>query len=85
VFGKGLEALAARGTDILSLYTRYVEETLTKVEHFHEAFRAFDFRGRLEVDVNRNADHTYTELSAQQAVIARIARWVSTRATSTSS
>jgi pimeloyl-ACP methyl ester carboxylesterase len=79
-FGGALQSLAARGVDILILYTAFVAERLTKPAHFHEAFAAFDFRGKLVAEVNPAVDHTYTELKAQRALLTRIADWLETRA-----
>jgi len=80
-FGRDLAALTARGTDILILYTNYVEETLTSPTHFFGAFADFDFRGRLTVEVNRAADHTYTALAAQADLIRRLQSWFADRRT----
>jgi dienelactone hydrolase len=71
-FGADLKTLADRGVAILILYSRFTEEQLTRPEHFFDTFAAFDLRGRAEVEINRAVDHTYTELMAQQALIARI-------------
>lgn len=75
-FGRELEKITGRGGEILILYTTYVAAQLTRPEHFHDLFREFDFAGRLTVEVNMTVDHTYTELAAQVALIARIARWI---------
>lgn len=78
-FGADLARLAARGVDILILYTAFVREHLTRPEHFFETFADFDFAGRVEVDVDPGVDHTYTELAAQGALLARVEKWLAAR------
>lgn len=75
-FGADLEKLTARGVEILMIYTRFVEEQLTRPEHFFDTFSAFDFKDRLEVRVESGVDHTHTELIAQAALIERLAAFI---------
>ena len=57
---------------VLIAYTRFVEEKLTRPEHFFETFADCAFGERLEVAVDTGVDHTHTELVAQAALVARI-------------
>ncbi|MEO1014123.1 MAG: hypothetical protein AAFX08_02940 [Pseudomonadota bacterium] len=74
-FGRDLEALAQRGVRVLIRYTTYVEELLTDPRHFHDAFKGFDFAGNLDVEVDRQSDHTYVRMSAQKRLFDHIAAW----------
>ncbi|MEM6415105.1 MAG: hypothetical protein AAF720_10685 [Pseudomonadota bacterium] len=78
-FGENLSRLTATGRDILILYTKYVEELLTKPEQFHDTFRDFDFHDRLTVMVNPDVDHTYTLLACQQELVETIRQWLDDR------
>ncbi len=75
-FGADLQKLTARGVRILIIYTRFVEEQLTRPEHFFETFADFDFGGRLEVEVKSGVDHTHTELCAQAALIVSVGGFI---------
>lgn len=77
-FGADLAKLTNKGVEILIVYTRFVEQHLTRPEHFFDTFADFDFCGRLAVEVNGAVDHTHTELTAQSGLIDRIGRFVDT-------
>lgn len=76
LFGADLQRLTTRGVEILILYTNYVEELLTRPAHFFDTFRDFDFGGRLTVEFDRDTDHTYTTLDAQDRLFARVERFL---------
>jgi pimeloyl-ACP methyl ester carboxylesterase len=75
-FGADLQRLTERGVRILILYTGFVRALVSKPAHFFSTFSEFDFKGRLEVVATPDADHTYTELAAQAALIDRIDNWL---------
>ena len=76
VFGSDLETITARGAKLLLLYTAYVQGKIMKPAHFDKLFNAFDFGENLQVEVRGDVDHTYTELSAQSALLDRISAWI---------
>ncbi|MEM1140295.1 MAG: alpha/beta fold hydrolase [Pseudomonadota bacterium] len=75
-FGADLETIAARGGRVAIRYTGFVKDHITRPEQFFETFKGFDFKGRVEVVVLPQVDHTYTELSAQQHLIADLTAWL---------
>ncbi|RFB04071.1 alpha/beta fold hydrolase [Parvularcula marina] len=75
-FAAQLDAVSKRGGRVLIRYTDFVRETLTSAAHFHAAFPEGRFGKFLTIDVDRETDHTYTALSAQQRLIARLSDWL---------
>jgi pimeloyl-ACP methyl ester carboxylesterase len=75
VFGAGLSALTGRGGRVFIAYTDFVSEIMQRPEHFHRAFADYAFHDRLEVHVNTEADHTYTDLRQQQLLEAQVTNW----------
>lgn len=68
-FVRDIVALTGRGTEILMRYSRFTEETLTRPAHAWRLFRNEEIEGRLRIEVDRTADHTYTALAAQGRLI----------------
>lgn len=76
VWAADLATLKARQVPIYIRYTRFVEEDLTRPEHFFEAFSELDLKDSVTVDVDRGADHTYTPLAAQKRLMAACCDWL---------
>ncbi|MEM9494728.1 MAG: alpha/beta hydrolase [Pseudomonadota bacterium] len=75
-FGGDLQKITDRGGKILIRYTSYVQGKVSKPAQFFKTFSDFDFSDRLSVDVSPHVDHTYTELTAQEELLARIPSWI---------
>ncbi|WOI51988.1 hypothetical protein [Parvularcula sp. LCG005] len=75
-FGERLSAFAQRGGRLFIRYTNYVQEDLTKPEHFFANFREDGFAGRLTLSVGMDVDHTHTERAAQQQLIGQLCDWL---------
>ncbi|MEO1252957.1 MAG: alpha/beta fold hydrolase [Pseudomonadota bacterium] len=76
VFGADLRALADRGVKILIVYTGFVKRLVSHPDHFYSAFKDFDLAAAVDVEVFADTDHTFTQLIAQENLIALIAGWV---------
>lgn len=76
VWAADLQTLIDKGIQIYVRYTRYVEEDLTRPEHFFASFKDVDFRDQIRVDVDGESDHTSTPLKAQARLIEQVADWL---------
>jgi len=70
-----LGALAARGTELLFVYTGGIDYFNHKGQ-FDEMFGEVSFGGRAQVEFYQEADHTYTVLSARARLKSTIKRWM---------
>lgn len=77
-FAGRLSALTASGAHVHISYSSLERDLLTTPEHVFETLRGNDFHGRLTVDVDLGATHTYTELASQAALAARLTAWAET-------
>ncbi|WP_411817250.1 alpha/beta fold hydrolase [Hyphococcus sp. DH-69] len=75
-FGSDLEKLCNQGTRIFTIYTGFVKRQITKPEQFFSTFASYDFKNAIDVDVFPAFDHTYTDLSAQEVLFAKISDWL---------
>lgn len=73
-----LGALAARGTELLFVYTGGTEYFNHRGQ-FDEMFGHVDFRGRMQLEYYEEADHTYTVLAARAELQHTIERWMTAR------
>jgi len=70
-----LGALAARGTELLFVYTGGTDYFNHRGQ-FDEMFGGVDFRGRLKLEFYEEADHTYTVLAARDELQRTIKQWM---------
>lgn len=78
-FGADLEAITDAGKRVYIAYSSLEKQMLTASKHFFDTFKDFDFKGRLEVDVKMDVDHTYSEMAAHRAMVDRLTGWVRDR------
>ncbi len=72
-FGAQLGALADRGLRMLFVYTNAMRQ---RYNHVDQLFEWYPFlRGRAEVAYFPHANHTFTELDQQAALLDRVSRW----------
>ena len=74
-FAADLTALTDRGVRILIVYSGLVRRYISKPAHFFQTFAGCGFEGRVDVATMPFADHTFTALAAQDALIDRIRCW----------
>jgi dienelactone hydrolase len=72
-YGRQLRGLVDRGVKILSVYTAAQGRRCNHPEQLFEAFP--DVRGRVDVQYVADANHTFTELAKQAALIETVAGW----------
>jgi Serine aminopeptidase, S33 len=76
-YGRQLRALADRGVRVLAVYTAAQG---VRYNHANQLFEAFpDLRGRIDVRYFADANHTFTELSQQAALIDAVVAWCAAR------
>lgn len=75
-FAGDLTALNERGVRMLIVYSGLVRRYVSKPAHFFQTFAGCGFEGRIDVATMPFADHTFTPLGAQDALIARIRCWL---------
>ncbi|MGN6153374.1 MAG: serine aminopeptidase domain-containing protein [Lysobacteraceae bacterium] len=76
-YGRQLRALADRGVRVLAVYTAAQGVRFNHPDPLFEAFP--DLRGRIDVRLFDAANHTFTPLAQQAALIDTIADWCRTR------
>jgi pimeloyl-ACP methyl ester carboxylesterase len=73
--GADLEALLARGTKLLFIYSG-TQSDYRYASQFYEMFQAHDFRSRIEADYYPRADHTFSVVTDRDALIRRLCGWM---------
>ncbi|HWO17373.1 MAG TPA: alpha/beta fold hydrolase [Kofleriaceae bacterium] len=76
-FGANLAALADRGVGVLACYAGMHGENYNHEDQIFESFPRL--RGRIDRAYFSGANHTFTQLDDQAALIATTARWISGR------
>jgi hypothetical protein len=71
----GLRTLAARGVDLLFLFSGGQREHYNHREQHERAFRRIDFGGRIRVEYQEDADHLFSALPHQELVERVIEEW----------
>jgi pimeloyl-ACP methyl ester carboxylesterase len=71
----GLRKLAARGVDLLFLFSGGQPDHYNYRGQHQSTFRSIDFGGRIQVEYYRTADHLFSALEHQRAVDAAIVGW----------
>lgn len=72
-YGRQLRALADRGVRVLAIYTAAQGVRFNHADQLFEAFP--DLRGRIDVRLFDAANHTFTPLAQQSALIDTVADW----------
>ena len=75
-FGRDLEKLASRGTEMCLVYTHSVHHCLNRPEHFFATFSEFDFRDRITVFTAMDATHTFSTLESQGKLLTALEGWL---------
>jgi pimeloyl-ACP methyl ester carboxylesterase len=70
-----LRVLVARGVHLCVIYSGGMLDAYNYREQLLDAFPDVDFQGRLNLEYLPDADHIYTELASQRALVEAIARW----------
>lgn len=70
-----LEAMLARDTKLLFLFSGGLWMYFNYAEQFFEMLPT-NFRGRIEVELRREADHTYLIPSERQRMVSRVTQWI---------
>lgn len=68
--------LAARGVRLHFIYSSGMKEYYNYEGQFVDSFRGVDFKGKVTSEFFAEADHTFTELKSQEALLAAVVRWV---------
>ena len=71
-------ALVARGARLHFVYSCGMPQYYNYARQFMDSFRGVDFKGRVTSEFFAEADHTFTELKNQEALVAAIVRWMRT-------
>jgi len=74
VFGDQLARLAGRGVRVLAIYSGIHDERYNHEDQLFESFPAL--RGRIDRVYFPDANHTFTQLDDQAALIEATARWI---------
>jgi len=69
-------ALVARGVRLHFVYSCGMPQYYNYAGQFMDSFRGVDFQGRVTTEFFAEADHTFTELRNQEALVAAIVRWM---------
>ena len=69
-------ALVERGVRLHFVYSSGMREYYNYERQFVDAFRGIDFKGMVTSEFFAEADHTFTELKNQEALIGGIVRWM---------
>ncbi len=80
-FAADLTALTSRGVRIQIIYSGLVRRYVSKPAHFFQTFADCGFESTIDVATMPFADHTFTALAAQDALIERIRCWFGVEAT----
>lgn len=75
-FAEDLMTLVRRDVRVLIVYTGLVRRHVSQPAHFFMAFADYDFDNKIEVEAMPHADHTFTSLDAQGALITRVDNWL---------
>jgi pimeloyl-ACP methyl ester carboxylesterase len=73
-YRRQLNALLARGTHILCIYSGSLHERFNHADQLFELFP--ELRGRIMVEYFGDADHVFTELTMQQRLIDVVVAWL---------
>lgn len=73
---KDLAKLVDRNVNLLYIYSGEQFEFYNYQEQFAHAFPALDFKGRLKVIINNEADHTYIIGLDRDRLISQVADWL---------
>lgn len=76
-YGRQLRTLADRGVRVLAIYTAAQGVRFNHADQLFEAFP--DLRGRIDVRLFDAANHTFTPLAQQSALIDAVAAWCRSR------
>jgi pimeloyl-ACP methyl ester carboxylesterase len=71
-----LEQMLARGVRLLFIYSGSRKLTFSYREQFFEMLRPARFEGRIDVELRRQADHTYVIPSERRIMIERVGDWI---------
>jgi hypothetical protein len=71
-------ALVARGVRLHFVYSCGMPQYYNYARQFMDSFRGVDFKGRVTSEFFAEADHTFTELKNQEALVVAILRWMRT-------
>ena len=74
-----LEALTARGVNLLFIYTAGVPHYFNYCEQFFDMFGSSDFKGRVEIEFYGKTDHTFFRFEDRERLHTRICAWMSSR------
>jgi pimeloyl-ACP methyl ester carboxylesterase len=76
----GLARLLERGVRVLPIFSGdgQTRKYYNYHEQFRDTFRSLDFRGLVEVEFYRDADHIFSQTGARQRLIARVCDWMQT-------
>lgn len=69
-------ALVSRGVRLHFVYSGGMPQYYNHAGQFMDSFRGVDFKGRVTSEFFPEADHTFTELKNQEALVAAIVRWM---------
>jgi len=75
----GLRALIARGTDLLVVYTGYLEEVYSYAGQFRAMFPEEARSRRIRVEFYGKSDHTFSGEAQKQWLIDLVTQWIGTR------
>jgi hypothetical protein len=78
-FRADLAALVARGVRICAVYSGIHRDRYNHADQLFELFP--ELRGKVDVEYFPGANHTFTELGEQAALLATVTRWVRARFT----
>ena len=67
--------LVARGVQLHFVYSSGMKEYYNYEGQFVDSFRGVDFKGKVTSEFFSEADHTFTELKSQEALLAAVVRW----------
>jgi pimeloyl-ACP methyl ester carboxylesterase len=71
-----LEKFVSRGVDLLYVYSGEEGDVYSYEEQFKQAFPAIDFKGKIRVIINNEADHTYIMAQDRDRLICQISDWI---------
>lgn len=75
-FVSDLRRLVARGVKLHFIYSSGMPEYYNYEGQLLDALRGVDLRGHVTSEMFRGANHTFTELSSQEALVSAIVRWM---------
>jgi pimeloyl-ACP methyl ester carboxylesterase len=74
-----LEAVTARGVNLLFVYTAGFPHYFNYREQFFEMFGPADFLGRIDVEYYGQTDHTFFRFEDRMRLLDRICTWIGSR------